>query len=454
MKKFFKPSFFLKEKELYIISPITHDLYTGIKFNFQTNFLESFEEIPLEKLKNKEVFLVLSTTNFLYEIERFEFPSLIEELILFRIKRHVEELGIFAKPFEIFYRILDVKGNFYTFSFFAIEKEEIESYKAKLQNAKAKLKGITHFIFSISNFFKSFCEVSEEVVLLIKQTKKHLWFLLLRNKNLEYINFIEVDELLGVTAEQIQTSINKAEEYAMRNFQKSLDAIFILQKEFPYELEGVKFQTPKFSFYNKEAEIEFLDYSHYLGIYKLPTEYNFLSKEEIFIEKTMKAVKNLGILLCFLSIIPLSIGGYLHLKTKENYNKLKKELNELASYNEELNQFIKKDEIENIKKFITISKKYTKALLLEKWVLWCAMSLPSGAKIEKMEIQKRSENYNIELIITFPATANNFSMIGYKIINNFSRKIEVNKRVLEFMDEKSQGKLYLKGVWKSYKESI
>ncbi len=437
------------KREFYIVSPLSEDVYSGVKVSKDLKNIEPVEEISVDKLKKKEVWLVLDTPNFLYETVQFNFQAFVEELLRYRLRQHVSSLAFFETPFEIFYKIVDIEGQNYTISFFAIEKRNIEVYKSKLRVSGARVKGITHCIFSNFAFFKKFCSFQEELFLLVKPCLREIWFLLAGKERLDYVLSLQVDELLGISLEEFNSFLNKMKEYAYRTYQKDVEKFYILAKEFPYALEEIEkeFVRPEVNLPDGEKTLEF---SQYLGALFVEPEFNFLSRKEIFFQNSMGIAEKLGILMCFFALLDFGIGSYLHWKVNQNLERLQNEVKNLQLYSQEVEQNLSPERIEFLKNVLAKEKEFLNSPRMERILLWCANRLPEGIRIEKMRIKKgpRPGSYTLEFQLSFPATSEMFNSFSDMLLNRFNEILQVQDRSVKFLQNKHQGNLYIRGIYR------
>ncbi|NPA39183.1 MAG: hypothetical protein GXO57_01885 [Thermodesulfobacteria bacterium] len=428
---------FIEESFFFVVVPKDMGFYKGIKVSRDFSSLEFLDGIEGAQLKGKDVYLVLNVTNYLYDVINVVLPVYNEEVLKFKLKQQVEGIGFFEGGYEIFYKVLGREDKTYQVAYLALPQKEVRKAKQDILKVGAKLKGMSHIMFT--SF--SFCKV-EGTTLVVSPFDDVVWYLLGNEKGLLYALYQEVDEFLGLNEAEVNDNIARVKEFAFRTYQEEVQKICILSSK-PL-IEGFELES---CFGLKMPNKDWIDFAGLLGILFVDDELNFLPAQELVTSNIVEFVKKASVYLLLLSVIWTGAGVFLKWQASVTESRIKDSLSKVEAYVHGVTSYFPPGEVQRVNELISEEQKILRLPRFYEFLIWCARKLPYGTKFKTISVKlKKDGGYSVSGSLIFPAKPGEFASVSSKILKRLSEALTLEQKQLEYTGSKQEGEIKFKGT--------
>ncbi len=408
----------------YILKVTKEGLYEGLAYEGKPPKVKRYDYIShltFNELKGKRVYLLLKTSRFLFENYHIQLPIYSPDILRLKLQDRVNSLGYFGKAVNIYWKVLEQKDNYYKISYLALERDFVEEEIKKLKEvAGAIVEGVTFLPLALAGIIPR--EPGDKIV--IHREPEGLWILIMTNGNIHLIEFLPIDEFLGLNLDELKTRIAFLQNLYYRDTQRTLNILYSTNNELLEELRDIELQ---------KVLIE-KDFPEYFGIFKLESEFNFLPEEEKAIKVVLESNYKISIVLLILSFIfAISavtlrwINGNLQREILLKETLINESLQRLfAQYPEE--------KLRAYRGYLEEREKLRKNPNPEVLLIRLIQGL-EGTKISQLEVKREGESYSFVLKgekTLSPQELNSFSEQLIKALSTFSqirdRKIDYSSR--------------------------
>lgn len=361
----------------FIVKPIGKDLFEGLSLEGKPEKIKKIAHYPVlttEELKGARIYLLLKPHTFFYEVYTFSLPIFNPKVIKLRLRERINTLGYFTKPFEICWKVLERKGEFFKIAYLALESEELTFFRTLLRDTlQCKLERIVFLPLALSAYYGNL----EQISLLLHREKEGIWITATKKGLPLIVEFLPVDELLGPNFEEMARRLSFLKNLMARDFQEEVQSILTNTSEIKEGLEQL----------NIGVELLSGEYPEFLGIFKVDEALDFLPEEERAIKRVLEFNKKISYPLIGLALIFLISG----LGLRQINHSLEREIQHKEGLlHETLNKLISEYSEAKLTAFINYveeKKQLQKIPQADKILISIANSLP-GTKITLLEVKQ------------------------------------------------------------------
>lgn len=274
----------------YILKPTYTGFFEGVTFEGKPGKLvfEEYPSLTIEDLRGKYVYLILKPKTFYFEIYRVNMPVFNKQAMTLRLRDRIDTQGFLSGPYKLFWQVLEKTDSIYTVFLLAIPVNEFDPIVIPLKEvAKARIKFITFLPFLLARLS------STEPQIIVHKEKEGLWLTLAEKAIPYYVEFIPIDEMVGVDYAILSSRINFFQRLYRGDTGKEANIVSVTSPELKEGLEGVGSQNISL------AENFNLSFT----IFEVSQKFNLLSEEELSVLRFMEINKKLAYGMYGLSII-------------------------------------------------------------------------------------------------------------------------------------------------------
>ncbi len=412
--------------KFYIVKPLKEDLFEGLGIEGKLpspKKLEYFSVLTSEELKGKKVFLILKNPQFFYELYGLNLPVYSDEILKLRLTDRVNTTGYLTGPYYLYWKILKKEGNFYELSYLALENRELLRLKNLLKGVtKSKLEGISFLPFALARVFK---DVKEES-LLIHREKEGLWILIFKEGLPLYIEFFQVDELLGINFDELTGRLNFLKNLFYRDHSKELTRIYLFSEDLKEGLENSGF----------EVILQEIQFPEFLYAPLVEASFNLLPEEERAVKEVMEGNYKISYAFIGLALIFLLFSFFL----KKVNSELEKEMSKKeALITESINRFLSEypeDKIRNFRTYLEERERLIRNPSPER-LLYNIVKACEGFKINSFEIKEGNNTYHISLSGEKSAYPQEANILTQELLKKLGSFMEIQQNQFDYFQEKN-----------------
>jgi hypothetical protein len=224
----------------YILKTTSTGFFEGVAFKGKPGKLV-FEEHPsftVEDLKEKYVYLILKPKTFYFEIYRLNMPVFNKQAMTLRLRDRIDTQGFLAGPYKLFWQVLEKTDSIYTVFLLGIPVNEFDPFVIPLKEvAKARIKFITFLPFLLAKLS------SAEAQIIVHKEKEGLWLTLAEKAIPFYVEFIPIDEMVGIDYATLSSRINFFQRLYRADTGKEANIVAVTSLELKEGLESVGSQN-------------------------------------------------------------------------------------------------------------------------------------------------------------------------------------------------------------------
>lgn len=421
----------------YIIKPVTEGVYEGLGFEGSFKKIKNFQYFPaltLEDLRKKRVFLVLNTPQFFYEIYGLNLPVYSEDIVRLRLTDRVNTMGFFRGPVSVFWKILKREDTFYQIAYLALESEEILKRKSQLKAlSQAKIEGITFLPFSLAKALGS----EKEEAFLIYSERGGLWIIIAKEGLPLNIEFLQVDELLGVNFDEVSARLNFLKNLYFRDYQRELKKIVLFQEEL----------RERFLERGFEVEVKGLSYPELIFAPQVEASFNLLPEEERVLKEVLERNYQLSLGMLALSLV-LFAGAFVLNRFNHGLEEQiqKKELLLRESINRLMSEY-PEEKLRAFRNYLEERERLRKLPSPEALLVKIASSL-SGARIKTFEVKEEGGALKFSLFGEKQGLPEEVSTFSQELLLKLGSFVDVKERQFEYSQEESKIIFKIGGIFK------
>jgi len=421
----------------YILKTTSTGFFEGVAFKGKPGKLV-FEEHPsftIEDLKGKYVYLILKPKTFYFEIYRVNMPVFNKQAMTLRLRDRIDTQGFLAGPYKLFWQVLEKTDSIYTVFLLAIPVNEFDPFVIPLKEvAKARIKFITFLPFLLAKLS------STEPQIIIHKEKEGLWLTLAEKAIPFYVEFIPIDEMVGINYATLSSRINFFQRLYRADTGKEANIVAVTSLELKEGLEGVGSQNV------------FLveNFNLFFTIFEVSQKFNLLSEEELSVLRFMEINKKLAYGMYALSIIFLSLFcGFWYW----NRN-IEQEINHKEGLTiQSINQLLSQYPPEKIKEFqnYMLQKKEVQAYPSVSEILYNLANLDTDYTINELTVERIGKDYQISVQLEKKIEPEGITNFYQNILNKMGRFIIINNSTNQYNAENNIFSLHIKGIIKQKK---
>lgn len=447
----------MSKQKIFIIKPLSENTFEGIALERKKGKIENLTYYPtltLEELKKKEIYLILKPLRFFYEVHTIFLPLFQPKVLRIRLQDRLNYLGYFAKPVDIFWKVISKEGEQYKVAYFAVEKEEIFTYLSKFKTLGSyKIESVTAIPFALSVYLDE-----KEDSILLHQEKEGVWIIAGVGKLPYIIDFFPVSYELGINWSELNSKINFVITLYYREYQREIKKIILTNFSASEEL-----RLPNLEVLSLEEK-----YPEYVGVFSIDPAYNFLPEEEVALKEVLK--KNYKVAKYFLAFSFLLWGGGLtllgfNLNLKKDVGRLEALIQEsirnfMSQYPEEKviafkNYLEEKERLKNYphlaELFVKLIKPFQDTVITEFEVKVSQSSSPSqnvsrDDSRRSKETSIREQKLEVAISGYKKASLNEVNSFNERLTKELANILEINGKQIDFSQEEGIINFKINGV--------
>jgi hypothetical protein len=419
----------------YILKPISTGLFEGVAFKSKVGRLvfKEYSSLTADDLRGKYVYLILKPRIFHFEIYRVNLPVFNKKVLTLKLKDRINAQGLLDGPYKLFWQVLEKTDSLYTIFLFAIPANEFDPIVNSFKEvAKAKIKIITFLPFLLAKFAKT------EPQIIIHKEKEGLWLVLAEKAIPYYVEFIPIDEIIGVDYATLNARINFFQRLYRGDTGKEANIVSVTLPELKEGLESVG------------AQNIFLieNFNLYLTVFEVSQKFNLLSEEEFSVLRLMEMNQKLAYGMYTLSIIFLFLFCIFWYWNKN----IEREINHKEGMTiQSINQLLSQYPPEKIKEFqnYVLRKKEVQTYPSVSEILYNLATLDTDYTINELTVGRVGQNYQISVQLQKRIEPEGITNFYQNILNKMSSFITVNNSTNSYNAENNIFTLNIQGVIKS-----
>jgi len=414
-----------KKFQNYIIKPTkTPGYYEGVAFRGKPGkaSFEYYPSITLSDLANKNLYLILNSKTFYFEIYRVNVPVFNKQAMTLRLKDRIDTQGFLAGPYKLFWQTLEKSDSIYTVFLLAIPVNEFDPVVAPLKEvAKGRIKFITFLPFLLARL------AGTEPQIVVQKEKEGIWLTLAEKGIPYYIEFIPVDEVVGIDYATLSSRISFFQRLYRGDTGREANIITVTSPELKEGLQGVGLQNIAI------AE----NFNPYFAVFEISQKFNLLPEEELSVLRFMELNKKLAYGMYAVSAVFLSLfGAFWYWNKKIDQEITKKESLLIQSINQMLRQYPP----EKIKQFqnYVLQKKELQAYPQVSEILSHLANLDTDYTIKELNVWRSGKDYQISFLLQKRIEPegitifyqNLLNKLNFIIINNSNTQYDIKNNTL------------------------
>jgi hypothetical protein len=421
----------------YILKPTYTGFFEGVAFKGKPGKLV-FEEHPFltaENLKGKYVYLILKPKTFYFEIYRVNMPVFNKQAMTLRLRDRIDTQGFLTGPYKLFWQVLEKTDLIYTVFLLAIPVNEFDPIVIPLKEvAKARIKFITFLPFLLARLS------SAEPQIIVHKEKEGLWLTLAEKAIPYYVEFIPIDEMVGVDFATLSSRINFFQRLYRGDTGKEANIVLVTSPELKEGLEGVGSQNISLA----------KNFNLYLTIFEVSQKFNLLSEEELSVLKFMEINKKLAYGMYGLSIIFL----FLFCAFWYWNRNIEREISHKEGLTiQSINQLLSQYPSERIKEFqnYVLQKREFQAYPSVSEILYNLANLDTDYTISELTVERVGKDYQIRVQLEKKVEPEGITNFYQNILNKMSSFIIINNSTNHYNVENNTFSLNIQGIIKPKK---
>jgi hypothetical protein len=421
----------------YILKTTSTGFFEGVAFKGKPGKLV-FKEHPsltADDLKGKYVYLILKPKTFYFEIYRVNMPVFNKQAMTLRLRDRIDTQGFLAGPYKLFWQVLEKAESLYTVFLLAIPANEIDPIVIPLKEvAKARIKFITFLPFLLARLS------SAEPQIIVHKEKEGLWLTLAEKAIPYYVEFIPIDEMVGVDYATLSSRINFFQRLYRGDTGKEANIVSVTSPELKEGLEGVGSQNISL------AE----NFNLFLTVFEVSQKFNLLSEEELSVLRIMEMNKKLAYGMYGLSIIFL----FLFCAFWYWNRNIEREISHKEGLTiQSINQLLSQYPSEKIKEFqnYVLQKKEVQAYPSVSEILYNLANLDTDYTISELTVERVGKDYQIRVQLEKKIEPEGITNFYQNVLNKMGSFIIINNSTNQYNIEHNTFSLHIKGIIKQKK---
>jgi hypothetical protein len=421
----------------YILKPTYTGFFEGVTFEGKPGKLvfEEYPSLTAEDLKGKYVYLILKPKTFYFEIYRVNMPVFNKQAMTLRLRDRIDTQGFLTGPYKLFWQVLEKADSTYTVFLLAIPVNEFDPIVIPLKEvAKARIKFITFLPFLLARLS------STEPQIIVHKEKEGLWLTLAEKAIPYYVEFIPIDEMVGVDYATLSSRINFFQRLYRGDTGKEANIVSVTSPELKEGLEGVGSQNISL------AE----NFNLYLTIFEVSQKFNLLSEEELSVLRFMEINKKLAYGMYGLSIIFL----FLFCAFWYWNRNIEREISHKEGLTiQSINQLLSQYPSEKIKEFqnYVLQKKEVQTYPSISEILYNLANLDTDYTINELTVGRVGKDYQISVQLQKKIEPEGITNFYQNILNKMSSFIIINNSTNHYNVENNTFTLNIQGIIKPKK---
>jgi hypothetical protein len=421
----------------YILKPTYTGFFEGVAFKGKPGKLvfEEYPSLTVEDLRGKYVYLILKPKTFYFEIYRVNMPVFNKQAMTLRLRDRIDTQGFLTGPYKLFWQVLEKRESLYTVFLLAIPANEFDPIVIPLKEvAKARIKFITFLPFLLARLS------STEPQIIVHKEKEGLWLTLAEKAIPYYVEFIPIDEMVGIDYATLSSRINFFQRLYRADTGREANIVSVTSLELKEGLEGVGFQNV------------FLveNFNLFFTIFEVSQKFNLLSEEEFSVLKFMEMNKKLAYGMYALSIFFLSLFWAFWYWNRNIEREIShKEGLIIQSINQLLSQYPS----EKIKEFqnYVLQKKEVQDYPSVSEILYNLANLDTDYTVSELTVERVGKDYQISVQLEKRVEPEGIANFYQNILNKMGSFITINHSSNQYNVENNTFTLHIKGIIKPKK---
>ncbi len=403
----------------------------------------SFSEVrELEpgELRNRAV-LALETHPQVY-FARETLTKGPKEILALQAEDKVREAGFFTGAFRVvFHRLSEGPVNLEV-GLLALDPGGVEELVQRLGKVQARLKGIYHETLALAYLGAQW---SREPVLTARLSEEGLWLVVSEGGHPTYMRFQAVDEFLGLEGMPIEENVLAVLDYYERFFGKPIRYLFPCG---PYrdrlgEMGHLEILSPHLENF-KVREEDLLTYPELFGAVLIPNDYNLLPETHRHFLQALEWVRYVGGLLFVLTILNYGLFAYFYHRNKSLDFEVFHISRTLEARLTELRKKYPADQVEKLKTYLELKKKFETQPRMDEFLWWLAQKLPKGTKVAQVEVKKVGPAaYKMKLGFVFEGPLGPARKAFYRFFDEIKKRAHIEGSRFDYDEFKKQARFEL-----------
>jgi len=346
----------------------------------------------------------------------------------------VNTMGFFRGPVSFCWKILKKEDTFYQIAYLALESEEILKKKNQLKAlSQAKIEGITFLPFPLAKALSS----EKEEAFLIYRERGGIWIIIAKEGLPLSIEFLQVDELLGINFDEVSARLNFLKNLYYRDHQRELKKIVLFQEELREGLLERGF----------EVELKEFSYPELFFAPQVEASFNLLPEEERALKEVLERNYQLSLGMLALSLL-LFAGGFLLNRLNHGLEEQiqKKELLLTESINRLMSEY-PEERLRAFRSCLEERERLGKLPSPEALLVKIASSL-SGARIKTFEVKEEGGAMKIYISGEKQSLPEEVSTFSQELLLRLDSFVEVKEKQFEYSQEESKIIFKIGGILK------
>lgn len=412
--------------------------YEGVAFEGGPSKIKNYEYFAVltpEELRGKRIYLILKTARFFFETCTMQLPVITPEIIRLKLIDRVNTLAYFGKEVNIYWRVLEDRGAQVTLSYLALERDFVEKEILRLKAISGvRLEAVTFLPLSLSNAIPR--DPTEKMV--IHRERDGLWILVMTQNNVHFIEYLPIDELLGINPTELREKIAFIQNLVYRNTQQKIGVVLVTD---PALVEMVVAE-------NVEVRGIELAYPEYFGILSLQEEYNFLPPEERALKRVLETNEKISyVLVLFGLLIAISALAMFNINRKIEQEIKRKEIEINESLQRLFSQY-PEGKLRAYRLYLEEKSKLEKYPQLRDIFLNVIKTLEE-TRIIDFSIKKEGDKYQVSIKFERTLPFVEIQSFTQKITLGLSSVMEIQESRVEYIGSENKLLFDIKGILKS-----
>jgi hypothetical protein len=349
-----------------------------------------------------------------------------------RLRDRIDTQGFLTGPYKLFWQVLEKTDSTYTVFLLAIPVNEFDPIVIPLKEvAKARIKFITFLPFLLARLS------STEPQIIVHKEKEGLWLTLAEKAIPYYVEFIPIDEMVGVDFATLSSRINFFQRLYRGDTGKEANIVSVTSPELKEGLGGVGSQNISL------AE----NFNLFLTVFEVSQKFNLLSEEELSVLRFMEMNKKLAYGMYGLSIIFLSLFCAFWYWNRN----IEREISHKEGLTiQSINQLLSQYPSEKIKQFqnYVLQKKEVQTYPSVSEILYNLANLDTDYTINELTVGRVGKDYQISVQLEKKIEPEGITNFYQNILNKMSSFIIINNSTNHYNVENNTFILHIQGIIK------
>jgi len=281
---------------------------------------------------------------------------------------------------------------------------------------------------------------SAEAQIIVHKEKEGLWLTLAEKAIPYYVEFIPIDEMVGIDYATLSSRINFFQRLYRADTGREANIVSVTSFELKEGLEGVGSQNISL--------VE--NFNLYFTIFELSQKFNLLSEEELSVLRFMEMNKKLAYGMYALSIFFLSLFGAFWYWNRN----IEREISHKEGLTiQSINQLLSQYPSEKIKEFqnYVLQKKELQAYPSAREILYYLANLDTDYTISELTVERVGKDYQISVQLEKKVEPENIANFYQNILNKMGSFIIINNSTNQYNAENNNFSLHIQGIIKPKK---